>query len=143
AIMLHLLHIVDEHVVLPIILALLGLLFINFIRHTRNNEFTAEQVDLTAYTVGQIQSSLKRPDVLLIGPRRLRSANEYFISNMSGDTIWFNVCLTMYRPSRFSMRCFARLWKTPGSRQSSSSLMKARSHYGSAKYSRESLPVPA
>jgi hypothetical protein len=96
AIALHMLHIVDEHVILPIILALMGLLFINFIRHTRNNELTAEQVDRTAHAINKLQSTLKLPDVILIGPRHLRSANEQFIRHMSGDTIWYNVCLSMY-----------------------------------------------
>lgn len=98
AIVLHQLHIVDEHVILPIILALIGLLFINFMRHTKNNELTAEQVDRTAHAVNKIQSALGLPDVLLVGPRHLRSANEQFVRNMSGDTIWYNVCLSMYRP---------------------------------------------
>ncbi|MEI2635586.1 MAG: hypothetical protein V9E92_01825 [Methylotenera sp.] len=98
AIVLHFLHVVDEHVILPIVLALMALLFINFIRHTRNNELTAEQVDNTAHAVNRIQSALKHPDVILVGPRHLRSANEEFIRHMSGDTIWFNVCLSMYKP---------------------------------------------
>ena len=97
AIVLHLLHVVDDHVVLPIVLALMALLFINFMRHTRNNELTAEQVDLTAHAVDRIQSALKHPDVILVGPRQLRSVNEQFIRHMSGDTIWFNVCLSMYK----------------------------------------------
>lgn len=100
AIVLHLLHIVDEQVILPIVLALLGLLFINFMRHTRNNELTAEQVDLTTRAVTSIQSALKHPDVILIGPRHLRATNEQFIRNMSGETIWFNVCLSMYKPQQ-------------------------------------------
>jgi hypothetical protein len=45
---------VDEHVILPIVLALMALLFINFMRHTRNNELTAEQVEHTALTVYRI-----------------------------------------------------------------------------------------
>lgn len=98
AIVLHLLHVVDEHVILPIVLALMALLFINFMRHTRNNELTAEQVDHTARAVSRIQSALKHPDVVLVGPRHLRSANEQFVRLMSGDTIWFNVCLSMYKP---------------------------------------------
>ena len=98
AIILHTLHIVDEHVILPLVLGLIALLFINFMRHTRNNELTAEQVDHTAHTVNSIQSALKHPDVILIGSRHLRSANEQFIKHMSGDTIWFNVCLSMYKP---------------------------------------------
>jgi hypothetical protein len=98
AIALHLLHIVDEGVILPIILALMGLLFINFMRHTRNNELTAEQVDRTAHAVTKIQSALAGPDVLLVGPRHLQAVNEQFLRNMSGDTLWFNVCLSMYTP---------------------------------------------
>ncbi len=98
AIILHFLHIVDENVILPIVLALLGLLFINFMRHTRNNELTAEEVARTAYLVQGIQSALKQPDILLVGPRQLRTVSEQFARGMSGDAIWFNVCLSMYRP---------------------------------------------
>ncbi|MFP4611573.1 MAG: hypothetical protein ACLFQT_11175 [Thiohalophilus sp.] len=98
AIVLHLLHVVDEKVILPILLALLGLLFINFMRHTRNNELTAEQVESTAQAVERIQASLRSPEVVLVGPRHLRTVNEHFVRDMSGETIWFNVCLSMYLP---------------------------------------------
>lgn len=98
AIVLHLLHAADEHVILPIVLALMALLFISFMRHARNNELTAEQVNLTAHTISSIQSELRPPDVILVGSRNLRSVNEHFIRHMSGDTIWFNVCLSMYKP---------------------------------------------
>ncbi len=98
AIVLHLFHVVDEHVILPIVLALMALLFINFMRHTRNNELTAEQVEHTAHAISRIQSRLKPPDVILVGPRHLRTANEQFIRHMSGDTVWYNVCLSMYKP---------------------------------------------
>jgi len=97
AIILHLLHIVDEHIILPIVLALMALLFINFMRHTRNNERTAGQVEQTQKMVARMQSSLSTPDVVLIGPRQLRTANEQFARNMSGEAILFNVCLSMYR----------------------------------------------
>lgn len=97
AIMLHLLNIVDEHIILPIVLALMALLFINFMRHTRNNERTARQVEQTQKMVARMQSSLSTPDVVLIGPRQLRTANEQFARNMSGEAILFNVCLSMYR----------------------------------------------
>ena len=98
ALILHLLHIVDEHVILPIILALIALLLINFMRHTRNNEITAEQVNHTLQAISKIQSTLKTPDVILVGPRHLRSANEQFIRQMSGDTLWYNLCMSMYKP---------------------------------------------
>ena len=54
AIALHMLHIVDEQVIFSIVLALMGLLFINFMRHTRNNEITAEQVEKTAHIINKI-----------------------------------------------------------------------------------------
>lgn len=97
ALVLHQLHIVDEHVMLPIVLLLMALLFINFIRHTRQNERTAEHVERTQKMVSRIKSSLATPDVVLIGPRQLRTANEQFARNMRGDAILFNVCLSMYR----------------------------------------------
>ncbi len=98
ALILHLLHIVDEGVILSIVLALIALLLINFMRHTRNNETTAEQVSHVLSATHKIQSVLKTPDVLLIGPRHLRSANEHFIRQMSGETLWYNLCLSMYQP---------------------------------------------
>lgn len=97
AIVLHLLHIADEHIILPILLALMALLFINFMRHERNNEHTAGQVEQVHRMVAKIKSSLSMPDILLIGPRHLRTANEQFARNMRGEAILFNVCLSMYR----------------------------------------------
>jgi hypothetical protein len=97
AIILHFLHIIDEHIILPVVLTLMALLFINFIRHTNNNEHTAEQVELILKTVSNISASLVMPDIVLIGPRQLRTSNEQFSKNMQGDVTLFNVCLSMYR----------------------------------------------
>ena len=97
AIILHLLHIVDEHTILLILLALVALLFINFLRHAKENEVTAEKVTQTAHRIAKIQTAIAPPDVILVGPRHLRTAHEQFLLNLSGDTIWFNVCLSMYR----------------------------------------------
>lgn len=100
AIILHLLHVVDEYVILPILLALMGLLFINFFRHTRNNKRTAEYVERTEHAVHRIQATLKPTDLILIGPRQLRSVSEQFAKTMKGDAIWFNVRLSMYIPEQ-------------------------------------------
>lgn len=97
AIILHFLHIIDEHIVLPVVLTLMALLFINFMRHTRNNEETAENVRHIHAMVSKINSSLTTPDILLIGPRQLRIANDRFLRNMRGETVLFNVSLSMYR----------------------------------------------
>lgn len=97
AIILHLLHIVDEHTILLILLALVGLLFINFLRHAQANDVTAEEVSQTAHQVEKLHSAIKPADVVLIGPRRLRATHEEFLLNLCGETIWFNLCLSMYR----------------------------------------------
>ncbi|MCX4187484.1 hypothetical protein [Methylophaga sp. OBS4] len=97
AIILHFLHIANADVLLPIILALMGLLFINFLRHSKNNETSAEVVNEIRGKVEQIQSTLHSPDIILIGPRRLRSVNEQFLKNMSGDVVFYNICLRMYQ----------------------------------------------
>lgn len=99
AIILHLLHVVDERVVLPILLALLALLFINFMRHARNNEITAEQVEKTQREVSRIAAAVEPPEVVLAGPRRLAAVNATFLQQMQGDTVWYNVCLSMYAPA--------------------------------------------
>ncbi len=97
AIVLHFLHIIDEHIILPVVLTLMALLFINFMRHTQHNEHTAEQVEHVHKMVTKINSALAVPDVVLIGPRQLRTSNERFARNMQGEAILFNVCLSMYR----------------------------------------------
>ena len=96
AIVLHLLHIVDETVVLPILLVLLGPLLINFMRHSRKNELTVEQVERMAHTVDSLHGALERLSLALIGPRQ-RRPHHRFLLPMSGDSIWSNVCLAMYR----------------------------------------------
>ncbi len=95
---LHLLHIVDAQIILPIMLVLIALLFVNFMRHTHHNEVTAEQVDKTAHAVRRIQASLKPPQVILVGPRHLLTENEKFVRHLRGETIWYNLCLSMYQP---------------------------------------------
>lgn len=97
AIVLHFLHVIDEHIILPVVLTLMALLFINFMRHTRNNDQTAEQVEHIHKVVSKISASLTIPDIVLIGPRQLRTANEQFARNISGEATLFNVCLSMYR----------------------------------------------
>ncbi len=103
ALILHLLHIVDEPTLFSIVLALMALLFINFMRHTRNNERTAEQVEFTQNMVARMQSSLSTPDVVLIGPRQLRRANEQFARNMRGRGSLVQ-CLSVDVPNAAAIR---------------------------------------
>lgn len=95
---LHLLHALSEETMLSVVLALIALLFINFMRHARNNEISAEQIDRTETAVHRIHAGLAQPEVVLVGPRHLRTCHDHFTQHMKGDSIWFNVCLSMYRP---------------------------------------------
>lgn len=98
AIVLHHLHLLDDRVVMPVFLGLMALLFINFMRHSRNNELTAEKVAHAERMLEGMQEALRPAEVALIDPRRLRSENERFARTMRGDTLWYNVCLSMYAP---------------------------------------------
>ncbi len=95
---LHLLHALSEETMLSVVLALIALLFINFMRHARNNEISAEQIEHTATAVHRIHAGLALPEVVLVGPRHLRTCHDHFTKHMKGDSIWFNVCLSMYQP---------------------------------------------
>lgn len=97
AIVLHFLHVIDEKIILPVVLTLMALLFTNFIRHTRNNEKSADEVEDIHKIVSKIDSSLTSPDILLIGPRQLRFSHEQFAQNMRGEVVLYNLCLLMYR----------------------------------------------
>ena len=97
AIILDLLNIADEHIIQPIVLALMALLFLSFMRHERNNEHTAGQVEQIQRMAEKIKSTLTIPDVVLVGPRQLRVVSEQFARNMRGDVALYNVCLSMYR----------------------------------------------
>jgi hypothetical protein len=96
-IILHLLHIVNQEIILPIILTLIALLFINFIRHTRSSDLTHTEIERIGHAVRTIQLDIKTPDIVLAGPRELGSVNEKFILEMSGNAVWFNVFLLNYQ----------------------------------------------
>lgn len=94
---LHLLHMVEGETMLSIVLALIALLFLSFMRHTRHNELMAEQIDRVADSVDDVCRELEPNEIDLIGPLHLRAENERFIREMSGGTVWFNLCLAMYK----------------------------------------------
>jgi hypothetical protein len=98
ALVLHLLHIVEVHVVLAIVLAILGLLLIRDLRSESRAEGLAETVAETKAAVDEIGMSLRPTEAILIGPRLLRRESERFARSAHGEMIWFNVCLTMFKP---------------------------------------------
>jgi len=98
ALVLHLLHVVDESVLLAIAVVILALILIRDLRRESREERALEVAERTETTVLKLQSALIPPDTILIGPSRLRAESEQFARRASGNMTWFNVCLLMFVP---------------------------------------------
>lgn len=98
AIVMHLLHLVDQGVLITIAVVLIALLFIRDLRRDRSTEQTHANIEEMRTVLQSIKTNLLPPDVVLIGPTQLRVASERFAANAKGEMIWFHVCLSMFRP---------------------------------------------
>ena len=98
ALVLHLLHVIETDVLLTIALVVIALLLFRDLRREAQDEVLLEAVSHNEATLDGILARLDKPDVLLVGPRSLRSASEAFARDARGEMIWFNVCLLMFRP---------------------------------------------
>jgi len=98
AMILHLLHIVQPEILLTITLVLVALLLLRQLRHEEREERVEATAGRTEQLVAKLHDVLKEPEVVLVGPRHLRTASETFARQARGDMIWFNVCLLMFRP---------------------------------------------
>ncbi len=100
ALILHLLHIVEEGLLLSIALVLLALLLIRDFRRVGHEERISDSTGRTEATLMDIRSALKPPEAILVGPSLLRAASEQFTRRLRGEVVWFNVCLLMFRPQQ-------------------------------------------
>ena len=98
ALMLHLFHIVQPDILLAMTLVLVALLLLRQLRHEEREERVETTAVRTEQMIITLRDALKMPDVVLVGPRHLRSASEAFARHARGDMVWFNVCLMMFRP---------------------------------------------
>lgn len=98
ALVLHLLHVVDQSVLLTITLVILALILIRDLRREGREEHALELAERTDAAVLKLQSALTPPDTILIGPSRLHAESEQFAQRARGDMTWFNVCLLMFVP---------------------------------------------
>jgi hypothetical protein len=98
ALILHLLHVVQPDILLTITLVLVALLLLRQLRHEEREERVEHATGRTEQMMVKLQDALKLPEVVLVGPRQLRSASETFARQARGDMVWFNVCLMMFRP---------------------------------------------
>lgn len=97
ALLMHLLHLIESDLLLAIALVLLALLFIRHLRLERYLEATSRSVSRIESTTGRIQTALRPPDVVLLGPGDLREQSERFSLGAHGEMVWFHVCLSMFR----------------------------------------------
>lgn len=97
AIILHLLHIIQEEVLITLSVVLLALLFIRDIRRENTNEKMEKKIDFIGNIVKHIKSDLEPTEAILIGPKNLRAESETFSRKAKGDMVWFHVCLLMFR----------------------------------------------
>ena len=105
ALILHLLHIVQSDVLLTLTLVLVALLLLRQLRHEEREERVEDIAGRTEQMIVKLHDVLKAPEVVLVGPRHLRTASEAFARQARGDMIWFNVCLMMFRPQElFELR---------------------------------------
>ncbi|MDO8716678.1 MAG: hypothetical protein Q7J73_07740 [Dehalococcoidales bacterium] len=100
ALILHLLHIVDQSVLLPIVLVLLALLLVRDLRRESQEERIRAAVERSEISLKEIGSALKPPEAILVGPSELISSTEQFARRLQGEVVWFNVCLLMFRPQQ-------------------------------------------
>lgn len=98
ALILHLLHVVQPDILLTITLVLVALLLLRQLRHEEREERVEDMAGRTEQMIVKLHDVLKAPEVVLVGPRQLRTASETFARKARGDMVWFNVCLTMFRP---------------------------------------------
>ena len=98
ALILHFLHIVRSEVLLTLTLVLVALLLLRQLRHEEREERVEDIAGRTEQMMVKLHDVLKSPDVVLVGPRLLRSSSEAFARQARGEMIWFNVCLMMFRP---------------------------------------------
>jgi hypothetical protein len=98
ALVLHFLHIVQSDALLALALVLMALLLVRDLRQERQQDLIAERLERTDATTARIQAALRPPDAILVGPAQLRSASTHFAQHATGEMLWFNVCLLMFKP---------------------------------------------
>lgn len=98
ALVLHFFHVVQTEILATMTLVLCAIILLRQLRH----ESREERVDATTARAEDVliklHAAMRSPDVVLIGPRHLRSSSEAFARRARGELLWFNVCLTMFKP---------------------------------------------
>lgn len=97
AIVMRLLGVLPASLLPSITLALIAMLFIRQLRIDGVAAGIKQSVDRAELDLKLLRENL-RTDIRLIGPHKLREESENFARHSHGEMIWFNVCLSMFRP---------------------------------------------
>ena len=98
ALVLHLLHIVEEPVLLAIVLVILALMLVRDLRRESREQQETVALEHALTAIADIRAAVTPPDTVLVGPAHLRQVSSRFSEAARGDMIWFNVCLSMFEP---------------------------------------------
>ena len=98
ALILHLFHVVQIDILLTITLVLGAIILLRQLRHEGREERVDATTARTEQMLAKLQEAMRTPEVVLIGPRHLRSSSERFARDARGEMVWFNVCLMMFKP---------------------------------------------
>jgi len=98
ALLMHRLHMVDDDVMISLTVILIAILFIRDLRRDQTHEKMQTIIETNRDTLQRIQTSLVPPDIILVGPSKLREASKQFSARAQGDMTWFHVCLSMFKP---------------------------------------------
>lgn len=97
AIVMHMLHLVEENVLLMIAVVLIALLFLRDLRREKQSEHFDESLQQTGFAVKEILNKLGATDVVLIGPLSIRQVMEDFSRRARNEMLWFHVCPVMFK----------------------------------------------
>ena len=98
ALILHLFHVVQIDILLTISLVLGAIILLRQLRHEDREERVDATTARTEQMIAKLQDAMRQPDLVLIGPRHLRSSSQTFAHPAQGEIVWFNVCLLMFKP---------------------------------------------
>ena len=68
------------------------------LRRQNREERVDEHLDRAEGVLREVRDAVHAPDVVLVGPARLRVESQQFARRAHGDMTWFNVCLSMFQP---------------------------------------------
>ncbi len=97
AIILHFFHVVDLSILLSVAVVLIALLFLRDLRRESSYERMEEHLLDTRECVKSVQANIVPSEVVLVGPKKLRSVTKDFSVRAQGEMIWFHICPLMFR----------------------------------------------